>query len=152
MRRTIKQLLGSRTGTLHALGPDQTVSDAVSLMNRTNIGAILIMNPEQELLGVFTERDVLRRVLEGRLDPDSTSLESVMTREVFWIAPDSAVDDAMAIVSERNIRHLPVMDGNKVLGMISVRDLTAAVVEDRELELAELTSYMHGSYGGPSVS
>lgn len=151
MRRTIKQLLGNRAGSLHALGPDQAVGDAVALMNRANIGAVLIMNPEQELLGVFTERDVLRRVLENRLDPDTTKLEAVMTREVYWIAPDSAVDEAMAIVSERNIRHLPVMDGAKVLGMISVRDLTAAVVEDRELELAELTSYMHGSYGGPST-
>lgn len=150
MRRTIKQLLGNRAGSLHALGPDQTVSDAVALMNRTNTGAVLVMNPEQELLGVFTERDVLRRVLENRLDPYTTSLEAVMTREVYWIAPDNAVDDAMALVSERNIRHLPVMDGAKVLGMISMRDLTAAVVEDRELELAELTSYMHGSYGGPT--
>lgn len=150
MRRTIRQLLGNRAGSLHALGPNQTVSDAVALMNRTNIGAVLVMNPEQELLGVFTERDVLRRVLENRLDPDTTPLEAVMTREVYWIAPDNAVDDAMALVSERNIRHLPVMDGAKVLGMISVRDLTAAVVEDRELELAELTSYMHGSYGGPT--
>lgn len=150
MRRTIKQLLGNRAGSLHALGPDQTVSDAVALMNRTNTGAVLVMNPEQELLGVFTERDVLRRVLENRLDPYTTSLEAVMTRKVYWIAPDNAVDDAMALVSERNIRHLPVMDGAKVLGMISMRDLTAAVVEDRELELAELTSYMHGSYGGPT--
>lgn len=150
MRRTIRQLLGNRAGSLHALGPNQTVSDAVALMNRTNIGAVLVMNPEQELLGVFTERDVLRRVLENRLDPDTTPLEAVMTREVYWIAPDNAVDDAMALVSERNIRHLPVMDGANVLGMISVRDLTAAVVEDRELELAELTSYMHGSYGGPT--
>ena len=148
MRRTIKQLLGNRTGSLHALGPDQTVADAVALMNRANIGAVLVMNPEQDMVGVFTERDVLRRVLKSHLDPEATRLEAVMPREVYWIAPDSAVDDAMAIVSERNIRHIPVMDGAKVLGMISVRDLTAAVVEDRELELAELTSYMHGSYGG----
>ncbi len=148
MRRSVRNLMGERTGSLHALGPDNTVGEAVALMNRRNIGAVLIMNPAEELLGVFTERDVLRRVLESRLDPDATSLESVMTREVFWVGPESTVEDSLALVSERNIRHLPVMEDSRVLGMISVRDLTAAVVESRDLELAELTSYVHGSYGG----
>ncbi|MDR9413019.1 MAG: CBS domain-containing protein [Spiribacter sp.] len=148
MRRTVKSLLGPRAGNLQVLGPDHTVREAVSLMNRKNIGAILVMNPDDELLGVFTERDVLRRVLEDRLDPDATALEAVMTREVFWIGPEGTVEDAMALVNEHNVRHLPVMDEAQVLGMISVRDLTAAVVENRELELADLTSYVHGSYGG----
>ena len=148
MPRTIRNLMGARAGELHALGPDNSVRDAVALMNRRNIGAVLVMNPAEELLGVFTERDVLRRVLEPHLDPDATPLERVMTREVFWLSPDSSVDDAMAMVAERNVRHLPVMEGSRVLGMISVRDLTAAVVESRDIELAELTSYVHGSYSG----
>lgn len=148
MRRTVKSLLGPRAGNLHFLGPDNSVREAVALMNRKNVGAVLIMNPDDELLGVFTERDVLRRVLEDRLDPDVTRLEAVMTRKVYWIGPEGTVDEAMTLVNEHNVRHLPVMDQSQVLGMISVRDLTAAVVESRELELADLTSYVHGSYGG----
>lgn len=148
MRRTVKSLLGPRAGNLHVLGPDNSVREAVALMNRKNVGAVLIMNPDDELLGVFTERDVLRRVLEDRLDPDVTRLEAVMTRKVYWIGPEGTVDEAMTLVNEHNVRHLPVMDQSQVLGMISVRDLTAAVVESRELELADLTSYVHGSYGG----
>ncbi len=148
MTGTVKTLLAERAGVLHALGPDATAAEAVALMNRHNMGAVLVMTPEQELLGVFTERDVLRRVLGEGLNPSDTSLEAVMTREVFWIGPSAPIDEAMAIVSERNIRHLPVMEEHRVLGMISVRDLMAAMVEDREFKLAELTSYVHGSYGG----
>ncbi len=148
MTGTIKSLLAERAGVLHGLGPQNTVVEAVALMNRRNIGAVLILTPDEQLLGVFTERDVLRRVLGEGLDPQTTPLESVMTREVFWVGPQAQVDEALAIVSERNVRHLPVMDGNRLLGMISVRDLTAAVVRDRDFKLAELTSYVHGSYGG----
>ncbi len=148
MAESIRSLLRERPVALHALGPDSTVADAVGLMNRNNIGAVLVMTPDEALLGVFTERDVLRRVLGERLDPAATPLESVMTRKVFWIPPTASVDEAMTVVSERNVRHLPVMEQERVLGMISVRDLTAAVVRERELQVAELTSYMHGSYGG----
>ncbi|MEX0430150.1 CBS domain-containing protein [Spiribacter insolitus] len=148
MAESIRSLLRERPAALHALGPDSTVADAVGLMNRNNIGAVLVMTPDEALLGVFTERDVLRRVLGERLDPAATPLESVMTRKVFWIPPTASVDEAMTVVSERNVRHLPVMDQERVLGMISVRDLTAAVVRERDLQVAELTSYMHGSYGG----
>lgn len=148
MSGSIRGLLAERAGLLHALGPDATAADAVALMNRCNMGAVLVMNPDEDLLGVFTERDVLRRVLGKSLDPAATPLEAVMTREVFWVSPDAPLDEAMAIISERNVRHLPVMENHRVLGMISVRDLMAAVVRDREFKLAELTSYVHGSYGG----
>ena len=99
MRRSVKSLLAERAGQLHALAATQSVAEAVALMNRTNVGAILVLDPDQTLQGIFTERDVLRRVIENRLDIETTLLESVMTREVYWIAPDSAVEDAMAIVS-----------------------------------------------------
>ncbi len=148
MTQTIKQLLAERAGHLHALGADHSVTEAVALMNRQNVGAVLVLDPDQALLGIFTERDVLRRVLEPHLDPDQTSLEQVMTRRVVWVAPDDWVDSALAMVSQHNIRHLPVMEGSRVLGMISVRDLTAAVVAAREIELADLTRYVHGRYGG----
>jgi CBS domain-containing protein len=147
MSATVRSLIKTRADGVHALAPESMVNDAVALMNRRNIGAVVVMNPEAELLGVFTERDVLRRVLGEGLDAGRTPLEAVMTREVFWIPPDCSVDEAMAVVTERNIRHLPVMEAGRVLGMISVRDLTAAVVAHREFELNELRSYVHGSYG-----
>ncbi|RZU98079.1 CBS domain-containing protein [Spiribacter vilamensis] len=148
MPNTMRSLLRDGSGSLQALGPDGSVADAVALMNRRNIGAVLVMTPDEALLGIFTERDVLRRVLGQRLDPAETPLESVMTREVFWIAPAATTDQALALVAQRNVRHLPVMDDQRVLGMISVRDLSAAVVRERDMEVAALTSYLHGSYGG----
>lgn len=148
MRRSVKSLLAERAGQLHALAPEQTVADAVALMNRANVGAILVLDPEQTLQGIFTERDVLRRVLENRVDVDTMPIESVMTREVYCVEPNCTIDEAMALVSERNVRHLPVLEGTRVMGMVSVRDLTAAMVEVRNVELAELNSYVRGSYGG----
>lgn len=148
MPNTMRSLLRGGSGGLQALGPDSSVADAVSLMNRRNIGAVLVMMPDESLLGIFTERDVLRRVLGQRLDPGETPLESVMTREVFWISPAASTDQALALVAQCNVRHLPVMDEQRVLGMISVRDLSTAVVRERDMEVAALTSYLHGSYGG----
>jgi CBS domain-containing protein len=148
MPNTMRSLLRAGNGSLQALAPESTVADAVALMNRRNIGAVLVMTPDESLLGIFTERDVLRRVLGERLDPATTPLDTVMTREVFWIGPSGTTDQALALVAERNVRHLPVMDDQHVLGMVSVRDLSAAVVRERDMEVAALTSYLHGSYTG----
>jgi len=148
MRTPVSTLLSGKARELHALGPDATVAEAVREMNRHDIGAVLVMDPEQQLLGIFTERDVLRRVIEQNLDHGSTPLEAVMTRKVICLRPDTPVQDALALVSSHNIRHLPVVRDERVLGMISVRDLSTALVSEREHELAELTDYIYGSYGG----
>lgn len=148
MRTPVSTLLRGKSSELHALGPDATVADAVHEMNRHDIGAVLVMDPEQTLLGIFTERDVLRRVIEKNLDHAHTPLEQVMTRKVICLRPETPVQDALALVSSHNIRHLPVVENERVLGMISVRDLSTALVNEREHELAELTDYIYGSYGG----
>ncbi|WP_440995288.1 CBS domain-containing protein [Arhodomonas sp. SL1] len=146
MRRPVETILRGRPAQLHALGPQASVGEAVRLMNQHNIGAVLVLDGDQQLLGIFTERDVLRRVIEQRLDYDATPVEEVMTRKVFVIPPQTPIEDALALVDKHNCRHLPVMDGDRLHGMISIRDLTAAVVADRESEIRELTSYIAGSY------
>ncbi|MCS4503157.1 Inosine-5'-monophosphate dehydrogenase [wastewater metagenome] len=146
MRQPVRRILDRKSSQMYVLGPDASVADAVQMMNRHNIGAVLVVDPEQALLGIFTERDVLRRVIDGRLDYDRTPIEQVMTRKVFYIEPDTSVEEALTMVNERACRHLPVMEGGQLLGMISIRDLTAAVMADRDTEIQHLTGYIAGSY------
>ncbi|MCC5858000.1 MAG: CBS domain-containing protein [Ectothiorhodospiraceae bacterium] len=131
---------------MHTVNPATTVTDAVHMMNQRNIGAVAVMDGGR-LAGIFTERDVLRRVIDGGMNPDSTPVAEVMTREVVVIAPDATVRDALVLVDTRNCRHLPVMDGDRLVGMLSVRDLIGAVVAGQEHRIAELTDYIYGGYG-----
>lgn len=147
MKRRISEILPSKGNTIHALGPDDTVADAVRLMNRENIGAVMIFDPEERLLGLFTERDVLRRVIDGRRDYETTRLEDVMTRRLATLGPSMVVEEALQLVNQVGCRHLPVLDGDRVLGMISIRDLTNTLVESRDEEISELTEYIAGAYG-----
>ncbi len=146
MERRISELLAVKRG-IHALGPDDSVADAVRLMNRENIGAVMIFDPEERLMGMFTERDVLRRVIDGGLDHKVTRLEDVMTRRLATLTPTMIVEEALQLVNQVGCRHLPVLDGERVLGMISIRDLTNTLVEARDAEISELTEYISGGYG-----
>ena len=148
MKTPIRNLLAGKRGRIEALGPDATVADAVHLMNRQNIGAVLVLDPDGQLLGIFTERDVLRRVIDEHRDYDTTPLSDVMTRKVFCLTPDNTVEEALMLVNVHNCRHLPVREGEALVGMISIRDLTNSLVADREQEIAQLTGYIAGSYGG----
>lgn len=147
MKRKIGSILGT-TGGIHALGPRSSVAEAVHMMNERNIGAVLIVDPEGTLLGIFTERDVLRRVIDGRLDYDRTRLEDVMTSKVYCLSVENTVEEALMLVNAHNCRHLPVLDDNRLQGMISIRDLTNTLVEDREQEIEQLQRYIAGNYGG----
>lgn len=134
---------------LHTLTPDMTVSEAVHRMNGENIGAVAVVRGER-LAGVFTERDVLRRVIDTHLDPDTTRLEDVMTTEVIVISPSTTVGEAMVLVDTQNCRHLPVCEGDRLIGMVSMRDLIGAVVDTQKHRIEELTDYIYGNYGPPS--
>jgi len=147
MQRRIHELLAGKADSIHALGPDDTVADAVRLMNREQIGAVMVFDPEERLMGMFTERDVLRRVIDARLDYESTRLEDVMTRRLATLTPSMVVEEALQLVNQVGCRHLPVLDGDEVRGMISIRDLTNTLVDERDAEISELTNYIVGSYG-----
>ncbi len=147
MQQRIRKLLEGKAGGVEALGAQASVLDAVHTMNARNIGAVVVLDPAGELLGIFTERDVLRRVIDGRLDYATTVLEDVMTRKVLCLTPDSTVEEALMMVNAYGCRHLPVREGDRIVGMISIRDLTNSLVADREAEIAQLTSYISGGYG-----
>ena len=140
----IRHVLDRKGRHVESIAPEATVSDAVALMNACKIGSVLVGDLSSPL-GIFSERDVLARVVAAGRNPKLTRVCDVMTRELVMIAPDVTVEEAMAIVTEHRCRHLPVVDGNRVCGLISAGDLTKWVVFSQRQTIADLHSYIRAS-------
>ncbi len=141
--RTVRQLLDAKTPEVHAVGPDAPVIDAIRLMALKGIGAVLVTDGGQ-VRGILSERDYARKiVLEGRSSMD-TPVREIMTAEVITVTPDHVVPACMQLVTQKRIRHLPVIEEGSVVGMISIGDLVKAVIEDQQHELDQLQRYIAG--------
>jgi CBS domain-containing protein len=137
---TIRQIL-SRKPDVYAVDPDATVLEALRLLDQKNVGALLVMKGER-LVGIFSERDYARRmILHGRSSKE-TLVREVMTTEVFTIAPEATAGECMAHMTDRHIRHLPVLEGGRVIGVISIGDIVRAVMEDMRFTIRQLESYI----------
>ena len=130
-------IIDSAASTIHSVGPGTTVSDCVRSMNEHRIGAMLVME-EDRLIGIFTERDSLTKVVGAGLDPVHTTVSEVMTDDPVCVSPATTLEEAMNIVSTHRFRHLPVVEDSRVLGMVSSGDLTYRLVSDRSIEIREL--------------
>ena len=140
--KPVSQLLKSRNNTLWHARPQDTVFDALKLLAEHEVGALAVMEGSQ-LVGVFSERDYTRKVaLQGR-NSKETLVADIMTRDVIVVTPHTRTRDCMALMREKRIRHLPVVDQGKVLGMLSIRDLMLDMIADHELTIQQLESYIH---------
>lgn len=122
---------------IHSVGPDTPVTECVRLMIGSNIGALIVMDGER-LIGIFTERDAMNKVLAHGLDPRSTKVSEVMTKDPYCIRPTTTVGDAMKVITDRRFRHLPIVENGKVLAVVSSGDLTHWLVKDQMGEVQEL--------------
>ena len=122
---------------IHSVGPDTPVTECVRLMTASKIGALIVMDGKR-LIGIFTERDALNKVLAGGLDPGKTKVSEVMTKNPYCIPPTTTVGDAMELITKRRFRHLPIVDNGKVLAVVSSGDLTHWLVKDQMGEVQEL--------------
>jgi len=122
---------------IHSVGPDSLVTECVRLMTAGKIGALIVMDGDR-LIGIFTERDALNKVLAGGLDPRNTKVSEVMTKDPYSIPPTTTVGDAMKLITTRRFRHLPIVDNGKVLAVISSGDLTHWLVHERVGDIQEL--------------
>lgn len=133
--------------TLVLASESMTARDAARLMAARKVGAVMVVNGST-LRGIFTERDLAVKVVAAGIDPDRTTLADVMTRDPDTIRPDDSARSALEKMSRRGFRHLPVVDGSKLIGMVSVRDLYASVLEQLEDDIRELDAFIHGpGYG-----
>ncbi len=139
--RTVRHLLEAKTPEVFSIGPAAPVIDAIRLMAEKRVGAVLVLDAGR-LVGILSERDYARKiVLQGRSSKD-TPVRDIMTAEVISVGLHDSADRCMQIVTDSRIRHLPVLDGDAVLGVISIGDLVKAVIEDQQLELAQLQRYI----------
>lgn len=122
---------------IHSVGPDTTVTECVRLMTAGKIGALIVMDGER-LLGIFTERDALNKVLAGGLNPGNTKVSEVMTKNPYCIRSTTTVGDAMKLITKQRLRHLPIVDNGKVVAVVSSGDLTHWLVRDQMGEVQEL--------------
>ena len=141
--RTVRQLLESKSPDIHSISPEVPVIEAIRLMAEKRIGAVLVMQGEA-LVGILSERDYARKiVLAGRSSKD-TPVRDIMTAEQITVAPDDNAPTCMQTVTHNRIRHLPVVENGRVLGVISIGDLVAAVIEQQQQELDQLQRYITG--------
>lgn len=141
--RLVKHLLEGKSGVIHAIEPDKPVLDAIRLMADKHVGALLVMRGS-ELIGIVSERDYARKViLKGRSSAD-TPVSEIMSAPVISVAPGDSAHRCMRLMTERRIRHLPVVEGAKVVGMLSIGDLVKAVIDEQAAELEQLQRYIVG--------
>ena len=137
----VRQLLKEKGHNIFTVGPDETVFDAIRKMADENIGSLVVCEGKK-LLGIITERHYARNVfLKGRASP-STLVKDVMETQVVFVRPDQTVDECMAVMSEKRVRHLPVMDQGKLIGIISIGDLVKHIISDQKFTIDQLTHFI----------
>jgi CBS domain-containing protein len=141
---TILELKGHH---VYVVSPDETVLGAVEAMCMAKVGSLVVMEG-RELVGIFAERDLMTRVVLARRDPSTTKVGDVMTREVVCIASDVSPQAAMAIITDRRLRHLPVIGERGIEGLVSIGDLVRWSLTCKDREIGELTEYVAGRYPG----
>ncbi|HRC37219.1 MAG: CBS domain-containing protein [Rubrivivax sp.] len=139
--KPVSELLKKREGTLWHVRPDDSVYSALQLLAQHEVGALVVMDGGR-LVGIVSERDYTRKIaLQGRSSKDTTVAE-IMTAQVLTVAPGTGTRACMALMSEKKVRHLPVVDKGTVLGMISIRDIMDDIIADHERTIAQLESYI----------
>jgi CBS domain-containing protein len=139
---TARHLLDRKGRGIFSVGPDDPVLEAIRLMAEHHVGALAVMKGEQ-LVGIVSERDYARKViLKGRSSAD-TPVAQIMSSPVITVTLNSSVQDCMQLMTTRHLRHLPVLEGGKVVGMVSIGDLVKAVMEEQKQTIEQLESYIH---------
>ena len=133
----LSKMMEERSAAVHSVPPGISVTECVRQMNELKIGAMLVREGDR-LAGIFTERDAMTRVLGGGLDPTHTLVSEVMSSDPVCVTPSTTLEEARALVTAKRIRHLPVVDDGKIVGMVSSGDLTHWLVRDRSLQIGDL--------------
>lgn len=138
-----KLLEGKKINKIFTLTPEHMVIDALDLMSQNNIGAVMVMEGER-LAGIFSERDYARKgIIQGR-KAKSTPLTDVMTHNVFTVSPEMDIENCMQLFSDKRIRHLPVLAGTEVVGMLSIGDIVSAIMQEQKQHIQFLEQYISG--------
>jgi CBS domain-containing protein len=140
--KTVKEILQTKSPGLLSIGSEATVLDALKMMADHEVGALVVIDGER-LAGIFSERDYARKViLHGKASKD-TLVSEIMTHKVVCVRPEQTVEECMALMTDRRIRHLPVLQDNRVIGVISIGDVVKEVISEQRFVIDQLERYIH---------
>jgi CBS domain-containing protein len=140
--KTVQQLLESKRYSVVSVAPSTTVLDALKVMAEKEIGAVIVIDGEH-LVGIFSERDYARKVvLQGKASKD-TPVREIMTERVVCVRPEQSIEDCMGLMTDKRIRHLPVLEHKKVIGVVSIGDVVKEMLSEKEFVIKQLESYIH---------
>lgn len=143
--KSVDEILRSKGREVSVVSPGTTVLDTIRLMAEKRIGAVVVVEAER-VVGIFSERDYARRIiLEGRCSKD-TPVSAIMTHEVQCVSPATRTSECMALMTEKRIRHLPVVDGDRLVGIISIGDVVKSIIAEQAIEIGHLQDYIQGKY------
>ena len=141
--KTVAELLRLKPARVVKVRPDQSVLEAIKVLAEQDVGAAIVMTGDR-LAGIFSERDYTRKVvLKGR-SSDATRVEEIMTANVVVVSPRTRARECMQLMTEKNIRHLPVVDEGRVIGMVSIRDIVGDIIADQDFTIEQLEHYISG--------
>ena len=140
--KSLKQLLDAKGSQVYSIGPDAKVIEALQIMAQKDIGALVVLEGER-LAGILSERDYARKViLRGKYSQD-VPVREIMTAELVTVDPSHTIEQCMALVTQRRVRHLPVVEDGKLIGVVSIGDLVKEVIAEQEQTIKQLESYIH---------
>ncbi len=140
--KTVQQLLESKRHGVASVAPETSVLDALKVMAEKEIGAVLVLDGDA-LAGIFSERDYARKVvLQGKASKD-TPVREIMTEKVVCVHPEQTIEDCMGLMTDKRVRHLPVLQGRKVIGVVSIGDVVKEMLVEKEFLIKQLESYIH---------
>lgn len=141
--KLVNQLLDSKGHDVLSIAPSASVLDAIKLMAEKGVGALIVMDGDA-MTGIVTERDYARKVILKGRSSDETPVSDIMSTGVISTSPDQTVNRCMSVMTDKRIRHLPVVEGNKVTGLVSIGDLVKAIIADQQEEIEQLEHYISG--------
>jgi CBS domain-containing protein len=140
--KTVRQIIEAKPLAVLHVAPDATVYDALNLMAEHDVGALVVLEGDK-LVGIFSERDYARKVILYGKASKETLVREIMTHKVLCVRPEQSVDECMALMTDKRVRHLPVLDHRKVIGVISIGDVVKEVISEQRFMIEQLEHYIH---------
>jgi CBS domain-containing protein len=140
--KTVNEILQAKASKLLSISPEASVLDALKLMAEREVGALVVLDGDQ-LAGIFSERDYARKVILFGKSSKDTAVSEIMTRKVVCVRPEQSVEECMALMTDKRIRHLPVLQANTVIGVISIGDVVKEVISEQRFMIEQLEHYIH---------
>lgn len=141
---TVRQVIREKGSEVWSVAPDATVFEAIQIMAEKGVGALLVMEWSR-LVGVISERDYTRKIVLKDRSSRATKVRDIMTEKVIHVAPDTSIDECMILMSDNRIRHLPVLEGERVVGVMSVKDVLHNIISEKQSLIQQLESYITGT-------